>query len=324
MFREAGESWPVIIPNQELSQTAPPTKSCQICGKNGHIALDCWNRYNQEYQTQPQAHASQMYHHNNASGDATMLATPSIVVDPLWYPDSGASHHITHDDSTLSTKNTYTGSDKVNIGNGTGLNIHHVGHSYLHCPKFSKTVILNNLLHVPSITKKLLSVSQFARDNHVFFEFYPNFCTVKTQGTRETVLQGQLRGGLYVFPPMHKVQPALAFSAEKSSSHPRFTLWHPRLGHPSPRILKVALRNSHIPCNNFPDSVLSDSYCMGKAHELPFINSNSEYHTPLQLVFSDVTAQFSMGLGPNSLPGTGRFKSETGCSGIKNLPKKRS
>ncbi|XP_020202557.1 uncharacterized protein LOC109788280 [Cajanus cajan] len=26
MFREAGESWPVIIPNQELSQTAPPTK----------------------------------------------------------------------------------------------------------------------------------------------------------------------------------------------------------------------------------------------------------------------------------------------------------
>nr|KYP60841.1 hypothetical protein KK1_023255 [Cajanus cajan] len=96
-----------------------------------------------------------------------MLATPSIVVDPLWYPDSGASHHITHDDSTLSTKNTYTGSDKVNIGNGTGLDIHHVGHSYLHCPKFSKNVILNNLLHVPSITKKLLSVSQFARDNHV-------------------------------------------------------------------------------------------------------------------------------------------------------------
>nr|KYP40820.1 Retrovirus-related Pol polyprotein from transposon TNT 1-94 [Cajanus cajan] len=231
-----------------------------------------------------------MYHHNNASGDATMLATPSTVVDPLWYPDSGASHHITHDDSTLSTKNTYTGSDKVNIGNGTGLNIHHVGHSYLHCPKFSKVVILNNLLHVPSITKNLLSVSQFARDNHVFFEFYPDFCTVKTQGTRETVLQGQLRGGLYVFPPMHKVQPALAFSAEKSSSHSRFTLWHSRLGHPSPKILKVALRNSHIPCNNFPDSVLCESCCMGKAHQLPFINSNSEYHTPLQLVFSDISS----------------------------------
>nr|KYP32605.1 Retrovirus-related Pol polyprotein from transposon TNT 1-94 [Cajanus cajan] len=87
---------------------------------------------------------------------------------------------------------------------------------------------------------------------------------------------------------MHKVQPPLAFSAEKSSSHSRFTLWHSRLGHPSPKILKVALRNSHIPCNNFPDSVLCESCCMGKAHQLPFINSNSEYHTPLQLVFSDI------------------------------------
>lgn len=26
MFREAGESWPVIIPDEELSQIAPPTK----------------------------------------------------------------------------------------------------------------------------------------------------------------------------------------------------------------------------------------------------------------------------------------------------------
>jgi len=40
----------------------------------------------------------------------------------------------------------YTGSNKVNIGNGIGLYIHHIGTTNdtanLYCPKFSKTIIL--------------------------------------------------------------------------------------------------------------------------------------------------------------------------------------
>uniref|UniRef100_A0A151UEF3 Uncharacterized protein n=1 Tax=Cajanus cajan TaxID=3821 RepID=A0A151UEF3_CAJCA len=42
------------------------------------------------------------------------------------------------------------------------------------------TLSLNNLLLVPSITKNLVSVSQFARDNDVFFEFHSNYCFVKS------------------------------------------------------------------------------------------------------------------------------------------------
>ena len=45
-----------------------------------------------------------------------------------------------------------------------------------------------------------MSVSKFAQDNHVFFEFHPNFCVVKSQATSEVLLRGSVGDdGLYKF-----------------------------------------------------------------------------------------------------------------------------
>ena len=63
----------------------------------------------------------------------------------------------------------------------------------------SKLLSLNHLLHVPSITKNLLSVSKFAKDNVVYFEFFPNFCYVKDQASKEILMAGRVKNGLYVF-----------------------------------------------------------------------------------------------------------------------------
>ena len=79
----------------------------------------------------------------------------------------------------LMEKVDYGGSDRVIVGNGSGLHIHHVGNSSFYSNLSNKSLVLNKLLHVPAITKNLLSVSQFAKDNHVFFEFHPNYCCVK-------------------------------------------------------------------------------------------------------------------------------------------------
>lgn len=62
------------------------------------------------------------------------------------------------------------GSNKVHMGNGQGLKINYVGtfeitlsiHPHI-------TLTLNNLLHVPSITKNLMFVSLFAKGNKVYF-----------------------------------------------------------------------------------------------------------------------------------------------------------
>jgi hypothetical protein len=63
------------------------------------------------------------------------------------------------------------------VGNGAGLKIMHV-HS---CSINTDThpLALNNILHVPEISKHLLSVHKLSRDNNVFFEFHPWYFLIK-------------------------------------------------------------------------------------------------------------------------------------------------
>ncbi|CAA0833912.1 Unknown protein, partial [Striga hermonthica] len=117
-----------------------------------------------------------------------------------WYPDSGATHHLTNDFSNLSLAGDFHGSETIQMANGAGMKIAHLGKSYIESAhKPNHLFYLNNLFHVPQITKNLLSVSQFAKDNKVFFEFYPLSCFVKDQATKEVLLEGNLKNGLYTF-----------------------------------------------------------------------------------------------------------------------------
>ncbi|RVW65795.1 Retrovirus-related Pol polyprotein from transposon RE1 [Vitis vinifera] len=69
----------------------------------------------------------------------TMFATPKVVNDTNWYPDSRASNHVTSDATNLMTKAEYYGLDQVHIGNGMGLSIKHVDWT-------SKTMLLEGKL----------------------------------------------------------------------------------------------------------------------------------------------------------------------------------
>jgi hypothetical protein len=48
------------------------------------------------------------------------------------------------------------------------------------------------------ITKPLLSVQKFCRDNHVYFEFHASMFNVKDLITKEVLFSGQSNDGLYV------------------------------------------------------------------------------------------------------------------------------
>ena len=69
------------------------------------------------------------------------------------------------------------------MGNWTGLHIRSTGASLL-C-SFVSSFVLKNLLHIPDITKNLLSVSQFTADNKVLLEFHPDSCFIKDLSTRK-------------------------------------------------------------------------------------------------------------------------------------------
>ena len=78
-----------------------------------------------------------------------------------WYPDSGATNHISNDFGNFNSASEYNGGKLLHLGDGNGIGIKHVGNSVF---KFtsdpsSKSLFLNHLLHVPQISKNLLSVS---------------------------------------------------------------------------------------------------------------------------------------------------------------------
>ncbi|KAF3783747.1 hypothetical protein EJ110_NYTH31419 [Nymphaea thermarum] len=113
---------------------------CQIWEKIGHNAKTCYRYTNMlpkdQRGTRPQAYVAAPSSNSNASDDDT------------WYPDLGASYHITNDIDILSLYSSYHGMDEVKIGNGLGLSIQHIGSSCV-----SNNFNLNDILHVPRIKK---------------------------------------------------------------------------------------------------------------------------------------------------------------------------
>lgn len=91
-----------------------------------------------------------------------MLTASTTSFDPTWYSDSGVTNYITSDLSNLTNKIIYVGPDQIHIGDGIGLDIHRVGTSSFQSKFNSKVLTLNNLMHVPSFTKNLISVSKFS------------------------------------------------------------------------------------------------------------------------------------------------------------------
>ena len=107
---------------------------CQICKKPNHEALECWYRYDEDYQPTNEKVAGSV--------------STGYGVDTNWYVDSGASDHITSNLENLSVRDKYNGQDRVQAANGSSMKISNIGHTILHTP--SKYLHLKNILHVPS------------------------------------------------------------------------------------------------------------------------------------------------------------------------------
>jgi hypothetical protein len=86
------------------------------------------------------------------------------------------------------------------VGNGTRLVIKNIGIS-----KLSPLFTLRHVLHVPKITKNLISIQKFTADNNVFIEFHPSCFFVKDHMSGKILHQGPSRNGLYHWFLMYKL-----------------------------------------------------------------------------------------------------------------------
>ncbi|GKU95007.1 hypothetical protein SLEP1_g8425 [Rubroshorea leprosula] len=142
----------------------------------------------------PQQNMPQKFDHAYQSEELPQaLATMTLLEkkDQNTYVDTSATDHMTSDAGKLYTKRPYTGNHNVFTGDGTPLDISHIGSASIGSLK------LNNVLVVSNLKKNLLSVSKFTKENPCIFEFSSNGFVIKDQATQAVLARGTKKGQLY-------------------------------------------------------------------------------------------------------------------------------
>ena len=94
---------------------------CQICGKNGHGALDCYHRMDFSFQGK----------HSPSKLTAMVANFAQVHGANGWLTDTGCSDHVTPDLANLSLQQQPTsGTETVTVGNGQELPVTHIGNGF--------------------------------------------------------------------------------------------------------------------------------------------------------------------------------------------------
>ncbi|PKU86871.1 Retrovirus-related Pol polyprotein from transposon TNT 1-94 [Dendrobium catenatum] len=268
--------------NQSSNQTSQPLNSspasnndnnrptCQICGKIGHLAINCWHRCNFKYAP------------TTTSPQRAMLAQPAGPMTQDWVLDTGASTHLTPDNSNIQHPQNYYGTDAVSVANGSSMPIHHSGQGLLPLPDTPRKLRLCNLLHVPSLTHNLLYVSKLTDDNSISITFDANGFEMNDSQDHRLLLRGRFLNGLY-----HISTRTAGHHEALITNVSTSLLWHARLGHPNNRILASLANNVptiHMPYKNFSCT----SCIVAKSHKLQFNKRNSISSSLFDLIHTDV------------------------------------
>ena len=128
---------------------------CQICGKVGHLAVDCYHRVDYAYQGKhPPAKLAAMATASNAR----------FTQNQPWLIDSTATDHVTASLNQLSFPKPHTTQDHITVGNGQTLPITHIGTTLI--PSSFSSLQLHNVLRVPSIASNLAFIQKLCHDNN--------------------------------------------------------------------------------------------------------------------------------------------------------------
>jgi hypothetical protein len=155
-----------------------------------------------------------------------------------WIIDSGATDHMTGCSSFFDSYSPCSGKDKVRVADGSLSSISGKGSI-----NYSPTLSLSSVLHVPSFSTNLLSVSSLTHSLNCSVTFFPTHCVFQELDTGRMIGSGKATGGLYFLEPaLNPVSPPMscgqALEADVGSTLPLLHQWHRRLGHPSFGILE--------------------------------------------------------------------------------------
>ncbi|GKE88687.1 hypothetical protein Tco_1566162 [Tanacetum coccineum] len=142
----------------------------ELCRTNGHYASSCLSLAS--YATRASSTDESLAKAFHAQGHVTTNS-------PDWHVDSGAIDHMTSLCDSLHQSAPYKGNASVLFRNGHTLPITHKGSSTI-----SNNIHLQNVLVIPHLKKKLLSVSKFTTDYLFDVLFSQTFFHIHDQNTK--------------------------------------------------------------------------------------------------------------------------------------------
>ncbi|CAJ2628033.1 unnamed protein product [Trifolium pratense] len=170
--------------------------------------------------------ANQVSTMNNLSGISP--TSPTYGKSVRWIFDTGATDHMVCSSQFFTTSSPVT-NRYVHLPNHALAQVTHIGTIH-----FSKSLILYDVLCVPSFELNLISVAKLNQTSFCYATFTNNLCYVQDQHSGKTIGTGIEEAGLYYL-DTSKFSGCSIFAATVTSRNP--LLWHQRLGHPSNKSL---------------------------------------------------------------------------------------
>ena len=159
-----------------------------------------------------------------------------VSSNDVWYVDSGASNHMTCHHTWFSEMKEPSKPGYVETGDDTMHPIQHVGNVPLTTDD-GRNKYLADVLHVPTITKNLVSVGQMVEQG-LQVRFNEDGCFVENFKDRcRLVAKGNRVGRMFTLNVnMPKVDKAMYAQGSKVVAD--VDIWHKRIGHVNPQKLK--------------------------------------------------------------------------------------
>lgn len=239
---------------------------CYKCKQPGHFMSKCPNKFSK---------TEEKY-----AFSAVFLSGKYSIND--FYLDSGASRHMSPNESLFTNKRTANISEII-VANQQKLSVKHSGDIDITTSVNQKyfNITVNDVLCVPNLSTNLLSVSELiSRGNRVSFSNYG--CSIYTRDNK-LVATADLINGVYKL--NLKAEQCMLTTCDSSE------LWHRRLGHINSQDLnkmKHCVNGLMLKGSATIDKSNCIICCEGKQTRLPFSTTGTRSKRLLEIIHGDV------------------------------------
>lgn len=216
---------------------------------------------------------------SHTTGTCLFVLSPSLISDRQWWiADSGASRHICANRSMFLHLHAIMNSS-IMLHDNSCVSVQSSGDVPLR-----STVILKDVLYVPSFKSNLLSISKLTRDSRLSISFFLDYFTLNDSSHTTMIGKGRRLDDLYVLHP----KDMLDYVAPAYQNKVSLQIWRNRLGHMSDQ--RLAMLNKQLHCGDLRNKIHTSCYVCPRAKQrrLPFVLHNNAASDIFALVHCDI------------------------------------